>query len=225
MCSLRCRLTSDLHRECGWTKLHSAFTDAPDRVRPAAGSGSTTARRTASGNFRLPGIHPLLRVDAGRPVHCETQDTGKKAGPQVGSAPPGNEEAYAPAHRRATSLALPSVARPLRLLRLLRCASQLSCPERFPASSPANLVPRTATSQPKGPMPHLGPLQGPRPALHLADTNDHTTLGGETSMTWVTLGRSRVRESRTPGSVRAKAKWLSYSTAITMESLKRAVPT
>ncbi|MGY2932057.1 hypothetical protein ACVWZ6_001659 [Bradyrhizobium sp. GM6.1] len=33
-------------------------------------------------------------------------------------------------------------------------------------------------------------------------------------MTRVTLGKSRVRESRPPGSVRAKAKWLSYSTTI-----------
>ena len=32
------------------------------------------------------------------------------------------------------------------------------------------------------------------------------------SMTRVTFGKSRVRESRTPGSVRAKAEWLSYST-------------
>ena len=32
------------------------------------------------------------------------------------------------------------------------------------------------------------------------------------SATRVTLGRSRVRESRMPGSVRAKAEWLSYST-------------
>ena len=31
-------------------------------------------------------------------------------------------------------------------------------------------------------------------------------------MTRVTLGKSRMRESRTSGSVRAKAKWLSYST-------------
>jgi hypothetical protein len=31
-------------------------------------------------------------------------------------------------------------------------------------------------------------------------------------MTRVTFGKSRVRESRTPGSVRAKAEWLSYST-------------
>lgn len=33
-------------------------------------------------------------------------------------------------------------------------------------------------------------------------------------MTRVTLGKSRVRESRTPGSVKAKAEWLSYSTTI-----------
>ena len=33
-------------------------------------------------------------------------------------------------------------------------------------------------------------------------------------MTRVTFGKSRVRESRTPGSVRAKVKWLSYSTVI-----------
>lgn len=32
-------------------------------------------------------------------------------------------------------------------------------------------------------------------------------------MTRVTLGKSRVREIRPPGSVRAKAEWLSYSTA------------
>ena len=31
-------------------------------------------------------------------------------------------------------------------------------------------------------------------------------------MTRVTLGKSRVRESCTPGFVRAKAEWLSYST-------------
>lgn len=31
-------------------------------------------------------------------------------------------------------------------------------------------------------------------------------------MTRVTLGKSRMRESRTSGSVRAKAEWLSYST-------------
>jgi len=38
-------------------------------------------------------------------------------------------------------------------------------------------------------------------------------------MTRVTLGKSRVRESRLPGSVRAKAKWLSYSTTILFAKL------
>ncbi|MET4031022.1 hypothetical protein ABIC08_008793 [Bradyrhizobium sp. RT9b] len=37
-------------------------------------------------------------------------------------------------------------------------------------------------------------------------------------MTRVTLGKSRVRESRLPGSVRAKAKWLSYLTTILSHS-------
>src|SRR5207248_324681 len=42
--------------------------------------------------------------------------------------------------------------------------------------------------------------------------SDHSPLGGADAMTRVTLGKSRVRESRTPGSVRAKAECLSYST-------------
>lgn len=36
-------------------------------------------------------------------------------------------------------------------------------------------------------------------------------------MTRVTLGKSRVREIRPPGSVRAKAEWLSYSTTTLMD--------
>lgn len=37
-------------------------------------------------------------------------------------------------------------------------------------------------------------------------------------MTRVTLGKSRMRESRTSGSVRAKAEWLSYSTVTPLKS-------
>ena len=37
-------------------------------------------------------------------------------------------------------------------------------------------------------------------------------------MTQVILGKSRVREIRTPGSVRAKAEWLSYSTIFRQNS-------
>jgi hypothetical protein len=42
-------------------------------------------------------------------------------------------------------------------------------------------------------------------------------------MTRVTLGKSRVRESRLPGSVRAKAKWLSYSTTTTRVAALRDI--
>lgn len=37
----------------------------------------------------------------------------------------------------------------------------------------------------------------------------------------VTFGKSRVRESRMPGSVRAKAEWLSYSTTIVPQCAER----
>ena len=46
----------------------------------------------------------------------------------------------------------------------------------------------------------------------LPHASDHSSLGARSGMTRVTLGKSRVRESRMPGSVRAKAEWLSYST-------------
>lgn len=37
-------------------------------------------------------------------------------------------------------------------------------------------------------------------------------MDATSGMMRVTFGKSRVRESRKPGSVRAKAEWLSYST-------------
>ncbi len=55
----------------------------------------------------------------------------------------------------------------------------------------------------------LETLTAPAPPANSA----HPNLGASTNMTRVTLGKSRVREIRPPGSVRAKAEWLSYSTA------------
>ncbi len=43
-------------------------------------------------------------------------------------------------------------------------------------------------------------------------------------MTRVTLGKSRVREIRPPGSVRAKAEWLSYSTGTELLDRHRLGP-
>jgi hypothetical protein len=50
--------------------------------------------------------------------------------------------------------------------------------------------------------------------LALAATSDHASLDTTSGLMRVTSGKSRVRESRPPGSVRAKAEWLSYSTMI-----------
>jgi hypothetical protein len=60
----------------------------------------------------------------------------------------------------------------------------------------------------------LARFRDPDGALPPAQTAHHSHLGARQDMTRATLGRSRVRESRPPGSVRAKAERLSYSTTI-----------
>ena len=57
-----------------------------------------------------------------------------------------------------------------------------------------------------------GRILGYAYALSASDAAHHSPLDGPHRMTQVILGKSRVREIRTPGSVRAKAEWLSYST-------------
>ncbi len=49
-------------------------------------------------------------------------------------------------------------------------------------------------------------------ALPPARPSDHSLPGGSPQWPWVTFKKSRVREIRMLGSVRAKAEWLSYST-------------
>ena len=65
----------------------------------------------------------------------------------------------------------------------------------------------------KGRGTRLGSVQSAARPLPLAVTSGHSSLGGTAGMTRVSLGKSRVRESCTPGSMRAKAKWLRRSTA------------
>jgi hypothetical protein len=94
----------------------------------------------------------------------------------------------------------------------VRCAAQLPGIERIPSRAPAHLVSSSSGSKPEGQMPELGCLQGNAQTLSLAPAADHSPLDGGKGMTRVTLGKSRMRESCTSGSVRAKAEWLSYST-------------
>ena len=79
-----------------------------------------TAWRAASGDLRLPRLHPLLRVDPGRPVHREAQNAEQAPDAQAEGAAPGGVAADACAAGRAASLVLQRSARSLRLLSACR---------------------------------------------------------------------------------------------------------
>ena len=69
-----------------------------------------------------------------------------------------------------------------------------------------------ATAQSESAAHGLGSFKAMLDTPPPAATSDHSSLDGTRSMTQVILGKSRVREICMPGSVRAKAEWLSYST-------------
>src|SRR6266542_2925685 len=58
----------------------------------------------------------------------------------------------------------------------------------------------------------MGAIQCVAGTLPIAFDPHHSPARGFLGPRWVTFGRSRVRESRTLGSVGAKAEWLSYPT-------------
>jgi hypothetical protein len=68
------------------------------------------------------------------------------------------------------------------------------------------------TARPEKSAHGLVGVRHPDGTLPPADSTHHSHMGAGADTTRVTLGKSRVRESRMPGSVRAKAEWLSYST-------------
>src|SRR5262249_29155903 len=69
-----------------------------------------------------------------------------------------------------------------------------------------------ATAQPENAAHELADVRRPAHTLPSTNSPHHSSLDGPCSMTQVLSGKSRVRENCTPGSVRAKAEWLSYST-------------
>src|SRR5207237_643782 len=93
---------------------------------------------------------------------------------------------------------------PARSLRLLRHAAQLARTERVPAGSSAHLVQLPPAAQPEEPTQGLGLVRGSDRVQALASTSDHPPLDTKRGPMRVTSGKSRVRESRLPGSVRAK---------------------
>nr|WP_287208861.1 reverse transcriptase domain-containing protein [Mesorhizobium sp.] len=120
------------------------------------------------------------------------------------------------AHARATGCAAQVVRRRSAwTLRLLRQAAQLPSAQRILSANAPDMATVSETAQPEKPAHGLVGVRDPDGALPPANSAHHSNLGASTDMTRVTLGKSRVREIRPPGSVRAKAEWLSYSTTIT----------
>src|ERR1700687_3964161 len=90
------------------------------------------------------------------------------------------------------------------VITLLRHAAQLARTERVPAGSSAHLVQLPPAAKPEEPTQGLGLVRGSDRVLALASTSDHPSLDTKRGPMRVTSGKSRVRESRLPGSVRAK---------------------
>ena len=102
--------------------------------------------------------------------------------------------------------------RSARSLRLLWPTTKLPGAHRVPSGSAPHLADLPATAQSENAAHELADLCGSADKLSPSNPSDHSSLDGSCSMTQVILGKSRVREICMPGSVRAKAKWLSYST-------------
>src|ERR1041384_6947447 len=96
-------------------------------------------------------------------------------------------------------MALPGVARPLCVL---RAVEQLPGVELVPRTGPAPLVSLASAAQPAA--ADLGRLQRSATAFLTPHANNHAPVREAASLIGVTFGKSRMRESRTYGSVRAK---------------------
>ena len=117
------------------------------------------------------------------------------------AAAPGGVAADARAAGRAAPMVFQRAARSLRLL---RHAAQLALSQRVPAGSPAHLVQLPQAAEPEEPAHGLGLVRGSDRVLALTAASDHSPLDTTSGPMRVTSGKSRVRESRLPGSVRAK---------------------
>ena len=151
--------------------------------------------------FAVPRLYPLLRVDAGRPVHCEAQNAEQAPNAKAEGVAPGGVAANACAAGRAASLVH---QRSARSLRLLWPTTKLPGAHRVPSGSAPHLADLPATAQSENAAHELADLCGSADKLSPSNPSDHSSLDGSCSMTQVILGKSRVREICMPGSVRAK---------------------
>lgn len=171
------------------------------RVWPVRGHLAPAALRAAARNLRLPRLHSLLRADQGRPVYREAQDGKETPDAQADGVAPGGLAA----HARVTGCAARVVRRCAAwTLRLLRQAAQLSSAQRLLPRSASDMDALSETAQPEKSAHGVARVRDPDGTLPSARSTHHSHLGTGADLTRVTLGKSRVRESRMPGSVRAK---------------------
>src|SRR6478609_9010370 len=95
-----------------------------------------------------------------------------------------------------------------RPLWLLRQAAQLSSAQRLLPGSASDLAALSETPQSEKPAHGLAGVRDSDGTLPTANSTQQAHIGAGPDMTRVTLGKSRVRESRMPGSVRAKPNGL-----------------
>jgi hypothetical protein len=83
---------------------------------------------------------------------------------------------------------------------------KLALAEWVPAGSPAHLVQLPQAVKAEEPAHGLGLVRGSHCTLAAADSSDHSPLDTASGMMPVTSGKSRVRESRLPGSVKPNTR-------------------
>src|SRR5207245_4650523 len=130
----------------------------------------------------------------------KAQDREPAHEPQAQSDPARAALANALANGNSASLAAQRIAR---TLRVLRAPEQLSGDERLLARDHARLVRRSSPKEPA--KPRLAALSPEPRSASTARSHHHPTSCQLDAVPRVTLVKSRVRERRTLGSVRAKA--------------------
>lgn len=138
---------------CSATRASAALSSAV-RPRTNARRSEMAARRAASGDVRVSGLHAVLREDQGRAVHREAEDAGQADGPQAEKAAGGSPSADACGGPPSTPLDL---QRSAGARRVLRRAVQLPGAQQLPPPGAAHLVPQPQAAQPAS--PHMGELQ------------------------------------------------------------------
>ncbi|MGL3104513.1 group II intron reverse transcriptase/maturase [Bradyrhizobium sp. BR 1432] len=175
--------------------LHEGKTRLIEFGRFAALSRQRRGERRPETFAFLGFTHYCGRTRDGRFIGRETPDA------QADGVAPGRLAA----HARVTGHAARVVRRcSAWTLRLLRQAAQLSSAQRLLPRSASDLDALSETAQPEKSAHGLVGVRDPDGTLPAARPTHHSHLGAGADMTRVTLGKSRVREIRLPGSVRAK---------------------